>query len=326
MDSNFFRKRIKIYGALALVIVVYFLMQSLSDKADAANIDIASERINALDSQIVQLNKSLSVFSGSEVITKPPLKPILMAQSSRNIAELNVRLAALEEQVRTLRGQVDGLQFQLTQMQTFLERQQEDYEFRFEQLEGGGLGKTKAVSQPDNNISISEKSQTQTAVSGEIFAQGLELAVPGQPLGTQSHDISFNSTQLVTKDDADAQYRAGYEAFIRGDNEFSEGQFRQFIALFPTHPQAPDATNWLGEILLLRGEHTEAAQILLDGFQSYSASSRAPDLLLKLGIALSGSGEKETACRTYKEVTNRYPNISNALKLKLEEEMQKSKC
>ncbi len=321
MLLDILKKRWKIYAAILLSVIVYSIIQTNSSKADTAN-----AKINALDVQIEQLSESLSDLSLTPPIAIEPQKPILIAQSSRNIAELNVRIAALEEQVRTLRGQVDGLQFQLTQMQTFLERQQEDFEFRFEQLEGGGAGKAKAVSQPDNNISINEESQTQTSLSGEIFAQGLELALPGQPLGSESHDISFNPTQLVTKDDADAQYRAGYEAFMRGEKEFSEGQFRQFVALFPTHPQAPDATNWLGEILLLRGEYTEAAQILLDGFQSYSASSRAPDLLLKLGMALAGSGEKETACRTYKEVTNRYADISNALRLKLEEEMQKSKC
>ncbi len=325
MILEFFKKRWKIYGVIALTLIVYSLMQANSSKAE-----VADSKIDALDFQIEQLSQSLNTFAPTTPVMTAPKKPILIAQSSKNIAALNVRIANLEEQVRILRGQVDGLQFQLTQMQTFLERQQEDYEFRFEQLEGGAPKKTSAVLQSNSDDAVEEESHIQTLgnsnSSTQILIQGLELATPGQPLGSVPMDTSFAPTKLVTNDDADAQYRAGYDAFIQSNYEFAEQQFKQFVALFPTHPQAPDATNWLGETLLLRKEYNEAAQVLLDGFQSYSASKRAPDLLLKLGMALAGSGERETACRTYEQVLSRYPNSSNALRIKLSQEMQKAKC
>ena len=37
-----------------------------------------------------------------------------------------------------------------------------------------------------------------------------------------------------------------------------EEQFRQFVALYPQDPQAPDAANWLGEALLQRQAYDEA--------------------------------------------------------------------
>ena len=54
---------------------------------------------------------------------------------SRDVAQLNVRLSALEEQIRILTGQVEGLQFQMTQYQTLIERLQEDIDFRFGQID-----------------------------------------------------------------------------------------------------------------------------------------------------------------------------------------------
>ena len=60
---------------------------------------------------------------------------ILVAQNQQNTAELLVRIQDLEGQIRTMTGQIEGLQFQLTQMQTLLERMTEDNEFRFQQLD-----------------------------------------------------------------------------------------------------------------------------------------------------------------------------------------------
>jgi hypothetical protein len=50
------------------------------------------------------------------------LAPLPAAAQSQQTAQLTVRIQELEEQIRLLTGQVEGLQFQLTQMQTLLER------------------------------------------------------------------------------------------------------------------------------------------------------------------------------------------------------------
>jgi len=131
---------------------------------------------------------------------------------------------------------------------------------------------------------------------------------------------------LVTSADADAQYRAGYEAVIQGDYLFAETQFRQFVALFPDHPQAADATNWLGEALLQRQQYDEAAQVLFEGFQTYQNTTRAPDLLLKLGIALVGAQERDTACRTFGEALKRFPAMDGAFRARVNEEMTRARC
>ena len=103
-------------------------------------------------------------------------------------------------------------------------------------------------------------------------------------------------------------------------------QFKQFIALYPKDPEAPDATNWLGEALIQRGAYDEAADVLLTGYQSYPGAKRAPDMLLKLGIALAGAGETDTACRTFAEVAKRYPKETPAFVSRLASERAKAKC
>ncbi len=327
----------------------------------AANGSVSdATRLSGLTLQADAVQQRLDGFSGFLDRFVPPasvgpsaVAPVLVAQSSRDTASLAVRLDRLEEQMRLINGQVEGLQFQLTQLQTLLERMQEDTDARFTALEGGvAPGKTSAASRAGGATPAGEASQsldltmpgqqTQTdtgAGSGGFDPTDapIELGAPEHPLGTLAIgdlaaagggeiDLGQGGGPLVTDADADAQYKAGYDAVIRGDYEFAEEQFRQFIGLFPDHPMAPDATNWLGEALIQRGDYEEAANILLNGFQTYPNSTRAPDILMKLGIALSGTGETETACRTFSEVLRRYPTVSPTFKQRLSEEVAKAGC
>ena len=297
---------------------------------------------------------------------------------SKEEAQLTVRVQQLEDQIRTLNGQIEGLQFTLTQMQTQLQKMQDDNEFRFQQLEGGGNGKggagkkTDAATQsggetptgalPQPPAGEQAAPQQPTTTTGDAGAQlppadvGNGTAAPadgaamdGDNLGdsadplvgkgggtaelgtlpegsSQPLNLSLDGNQDLSNGDADAQYKAGYDAIVRGDYAFAEEQLRQFIALYPKDPQAPDATNWLGEALLERQAYDDAADVLLTGFQNYEKSARAPDLLMKLGIALAGAGEGDTACRTFAEVLKRYPKQPAAFMQRLQQEKTKAQC
>jgi tol-pal system protein YbgF len=288
---------------------------------------------------------------------------ILVAQADN--AQLMVRLQQLEEQNRVLNGQIEGLTFQLTQLQEILNRFQEDAEFRFQALEGGAGGKTDAATQPGGVTQPEALPQTQAPADSDvpltdIPEQGVQplpgevefdptfddgsapaddLGQSGDPLvGTgqgggvdlitgQPLDLSYNPATDATGDpDADAQYRAGYEALVAGDYAFAEQQFAQFIELYPDNAQVMDASNWLGEAMIARGGYAEAADVLVDAYQKDPDHARAPDLLLKLGVSLAGVGERETACRTFAEVSTRYPNTIPAFQTRLAEEKAKAEC
>lgn len=280
---------------------------------------------------------------------------IHVAQNQQSAAELLIRIQDLEAQIRTLTGQVEGLQFQLTQMQTMLEKQAQDNEFRFQQLEGGAPGKPQAAAPTDGATPSDALPQTPTP---DVALEPLPEAIPGadQPmdfgigesadpllkggtdqLGTlgaddqlsldpaQPLDLSLNGGE-ISSGDAKAQYEAGYDAMTRGDYAFAEEQFTQFVALYPDDPQVPDAINWLGEALIQRGAYTDAAQVLADGYTKYRDSNRAPDIMLKLGVALVGAEQADVGCRTFFTLKQRYPDLSPAFQQRLAEENRKAQC
>ena len=283
------------------------------------------------------------------------------AAQSQQEAQLAVRIQQLEEQIRLLTGQVEGLQFQLTQMQTLIERQTEDNEFRFQQLEGGAApGKPQAATEPGAQapagLPQAPALDSGTTAGADRLPEGDVLTAPGDvPVGEAPMDFNLGDSNdpLVGSNagpgelgnlgagrpldlslggtapqngDANAQFAAGYDAIVRGDYAFAEDQFRQFIQLYPDDPQAADATNWLGEALIQRGEFAEAADVLVTGYQKYQNDPRAPDMLLRLGAALAGAGDAEMACRTFAEIPRRYPSQSGAFNDRLASEQQRAQC
>jgi tol-pal system protein YbgF len=298
---------------------------------------------------------ALAALCGTAMLPAPALA------QSQEAAQLMFRLQQLEESIRSLTGQVETLQYSVNQLQQQVDRAAQDSDQRITALEGGAGGKTDAAAQSGGATpaaglpQIPAEPRLQPSQPDAPAATGAAPLSPpadavgdsrdpllGQgggsgELGTLSEEDFANlgggrplnlslDGGAVSSGDATAQYEAGYDAILRGDYAFAEEQFRQFVALYPDDPQAADATNWLGEALIQQGSFEEAADVLLTGFERYSEAQRAPDLLLKLGVALAGAGEVETACRTFVEVGRRYPSVSPAFTSRLADERARSQC
>lgn len=316
-------------GAVAVGAMMSF--SAVAEKSEPGSVvdrmNQLSQQADLLSQDIFQLQQGLGYTPPTSVGANAP---VIKVSQSREFGAINVRLDQLENQMRLMNGQVEGLQFQVTQLQTLIERMQEDYDYRFQELEGGGLGKTSAAPQPDSATPSERLPQAQTSSDQ---APAAELNSTVQTLGTlstdqngQPLDLNFNPGTSLSDADAEAQYEAGYEAILRGDYEFAKDQFSQYVALFPNHRQAADGHHWLGEALMQSGEYEEAAEIFLAGFERYPNATRAPDMVLKLGIVLSKTGERETACRTFVELLRKYPDQPQAFKGRVREEQQKAQC
>jgi len=112
-----------------------------------------ASRLGVLEFQAQGLNNSIQQLS--QGLTPPAMvgaQPDIRVAQTRGTASTNLRISQMEEQMRIFTGQIEGLQFQLTQIQMLIERMQEDNEFRFQQLEGGGSGKTEAAIQSGGDM------------------------------------------------------------------------------------------------------------------------------------------------------------------------------
>ena len=274
------------------------------------------------------------------------------------------RVLAMEDQLRQLNGLVEELNFQVLQMQDQLRRMQEDNEFRFQELEGGGSsggssGSSGASSNDQGNNALTPPATTDTAdaeshgtIQPPVAGGSSEnLGAPPRELGSITFDAQGNPVgagvaqpvapqpgiagapsdgttvaALPAAGDAGQLYRNSYEFILSGDYATAEAGFRDMIARYPENEQIPDAQFWLGEALLGQEKYRDAAETFLAASRDHPQSRRAPEMLFKLGVSLAALNQREVACATFNEVGQRYPQMSEALKERVEQEKQLTSC
>jgi tol-pal system protein YbgF len=131
---------------------------------------------------------------------------------------------------------------------------------------------------------------------------------------------------LPTGVDAASLYSQGYGQLLQRDYAGAEASFRALLERFPGDPLAGKAEYWLGESYYARGAFKDAADAFLASYRTYGSGDKAPDSLLKLGMALAELGQKDAACSTFAEFGAKYPSAEPALLDQAKAERRKVGC
>ena len=256
--------------------------------------------------------------------------------------EVLVRLNQLEEQVRQLNGRIEEMNFFILQMQENIRRQKEDNEFRFQDLEGGAgtsqRGDAGSATGVDDRAVASVDEET---VFNEPAGSGNDaLGSPPQNLGTLTLPNSSAALELDPAHAADKilvasiegastpeeLYDSGYQFALAGDHVRAEQVFRVHQRRYPDVPSAAQATFRLGETLLALNRAEEAAEVLLDGHNEFSDHPFAPDMLMKVGVAMARLGNRDLACATFDEVEAQYTSLPPRTANELAGERTQANC
>ena len=316
----------------------------------------------------MHIHFSLRAFAGfllAMMLVSPAMaQGGFFGSASRSDGETAVRLNRVEEQMRSLTGQIEELSHQVRLLQDQLRRAQEDAEFRFQELEGGGTGKPRKSTQAappmaDGNTTAAQRGspaqslgtvplESEIAGAGDVPASSgrpLDLsalatsaanpvpsvpnseALPGVRAGGDAGDDSIGQLVLApTTGVARDDYDRAYNQVLNGDYSLSAQSFRQFLADYPDDPLASNAQYWLGESFYSRGLYREAADAFLKTYTDYPNTSKAPDSLLKLGLSLGSLGQRDAACATYSELLAKYPETATAVLNRARAEQKSAGC
>jgi tol-pal system protein YbgF len=124
----------------------------------------------------------------------------------------------------------------------------------------------------------------------------------------------------------DEQYQYAFSLLRQNKYDDAEKAFRAFIDQNPQHQLTGNANYWLGEIYYVSGDYKRAAITFAQGVKSYPQSGKAPDNMLKLGMALAAMGQPKDACLAFAQVGKRYPQASDALKERVTREQMRNGC
>jgi tol-pal system protein YbgF len=299
--------------------------------------------------------------------------------SAQDAADVIVRLNRLENQIRSLSGKIEELEYENRQLREHMRKFQEDVEFRFQERSGApksgpsspGPGTTPAPRAPAPtpparrsdvfdpseypNAPGAPQSLGSTQPSAPLEAQpgsaGAPLALPGSRLSriddliaTDDGDIGGGALDLertgrlpapprtgpsiaaTGTGDARADYEAAYSYLLQKQYEQAEMGFRRFIQSHPRDRLVPEATYWLGETYLQRNRPREAAEQFLNISTEHPGASKAPDALLKLGVALNAMGARDRACAVFAELDRKYPQASSNLREASGREQKRARC
>ncbi|MGO1118405.1 tol-pal system protein YbgF [Rhodovibrionaceae bacterium A322] len=334
--------------ALAALILALPVTGGLSDlAAQETSLQSLSDRLSRLQREVSDLQRQVATGGGAGTSAGAPTAvsdaPLPPDQAGR----LNLRLSRQEEQLRGMTGQMEELNHRLNLLSQRLEDVVADIDRRLSggqvpvAQSGGTSGQalttgtsTAGTRQPGTAAASAAVTggadDGKTKVLGYI-SQGTAAPVESAPVASQPLTTATVDTQTVTTGTASAAtaedaYQQAFSSLRQANWSKAEGELVGFLNAYPTHSLAGNAQYWLGETYYVRGDFGTAATIFAEGFEKYPDGGKAPDNLLKLGMALGNLDRKQDACDTFLALQQRYADAPASLLTRSKRERQRLGC
>lgn len=228
----------------------------------------------------MKLLPALSILAVSAALAQAPIEELPSAGNSRAAqplsqpqAQMNAdtyyQMQILQEEVRTLRGVVEELQYELERLK---QRQLDDYMDLDRRLSNGVTGTSGADSAADTSA------QTDTAGTNVAPAKRASAASAG-------------GDEEAAKND----YVAAYNLLRERKVDESLSAFENHVATYPNSAYLPNAFYWMGEINLTKKDLERARQAFTQVVKTYPDSQKFTDAAYGLGKTLHMQGNRDQA-------------------------------
>ncbi len=259
--------------------------------------------------------KTFSVILTALLLLASPV----MAQQQGVGANYETRLSTMEDEMRTINGQLEQLGFSIRRLDQNVQRMQSDYDQRMTKLEVS-VGTLTAES----------AARAAQPVPQAGTADGSLGAIKTQHDGRVTGAVNAPQAPVLPEVDTTVAPQEEYEhafALLRQANyEEAQKEFKNFIDHNPKDKMIDNAKYWHAETLYVRGKFSDAAVGFADAYQQNPQGNKAPDSLLKLGMSLAAMNKNADACTALAELKSKYPNASAPVKNRATEQRAKLKC
>ncbi|RWQ66079.1 tol-pal system protein YbgF [Mesorhizobium sp.] len=241
---------------------------------------------------------------------------------------------ALQEQLRQMNGKIEELNFQVLQMQEQIRKQQEDNEFRFQQLEGGSQGAPQPAEQKKSDATTNTDSSVAEAPATHAPAdtgtppagvQGEDVIVesptgepgrviPGTPPKTFG-TITVDKNGNVVDADGNTQAHAPAQNTAPATNDQAGTQAGKsdntVVAALPATDD-PEELYRNSYQFILSGDYSTAEQGFRDHIARFPKDAKAADAHYWLGESLLGQQKYRDAAETFLAASKDYPKAKKA--------------
>ncbi len=357
------RSRWMLSIAATMVAIVLSVPPAFSQSSDLKQL---TDRLQRLERDIRTLNIQISRGGGAASSVAGGAAAAVQPELPQSAARMELRLNALEGELRSATGRAEEVSHQLDQMNQRLEKLIGDVDYRLGVIEknqsvGGTPAQTGApnvaaapapppVGQSANGSFAAEpgvlgtisradmeKIERQSAARGQGAAQPSTAAAAATPApapapAPTSAPVVAPMQQaavdpgVLPQGSPKEQYIHAFGLLRKAQYDDAEIALGAFLEAHGDHALAPNARYWLGETFYVRGDYVRAAEIFLEGFQNDPKGQKAPDVLLKLGMSLAFLDKKREACAAFGKLANEYADAPANIKRLVTRERSRNAC
>ena len=317
-----------------LWLILGLLIAATPAPAQEGGIQPLLDRLERLERDIRTLNLQLARGGAKRPIsttTAAGAQPRSQALDVSANARLEVRLGALEEELRAAYGNVEQLSFHLIQVNNRLDKLVGDIDFRLSTLErsGGGRVQSQAVPRPPSVQTAPPGGfASEPASLGTVSAKNLQAlgqAARGQP-AQAALQVQPEADPVLPQGTPKERYTYAFGLLRQANYDQAEAALIAFLRIHGDDPLASNARYWLGETHYVRHEFEKAAQVFMEGFQKDPKGSKAPGSLLKLGMSLYSLDKKREACAAFEKLKADFPEAPATIRKTMDREWQRGAC
>lgn len=289
------------------------LLLLLAAPADAQSRREMAQRLDAAEARLAEME--------SRYLAGDPVAEQLM-----------VRMDALENEMRDLRGTIEELEFQNRRMRQELERLGRDVEGLMSGPgAGGSYGDDEMAGGPASAGQNSGRSGGPADLTGNYAVTNPEdpyaeeRAAATRPLGGPGTRTGADAAMAPVRD-PNTLYAEAEGRLLDGDFYGAQEGFETFLSEYPEHERADEAQFWLGETYFINSDYAEAADAYIASLRADGRGPKAPDALVRLASSLSNLGRDNDACQTLGRFSNQFPNANADARARANREATRIGC
>lgn len=204
------------------------------------------------------------------------------------VADLSARVTSLEQQITTMTGQIEQLQYRQRQLE-----------------------ESFAIYKKTTDAKLAPAADP-APIAGSPQAGGEGAPPPVRPTATRPAAATPAPADVAgvekpsTGDAPEDEYLYGYRLWAAKAYPQAEVQLKKVATTWPKHRRASYAQNLLGRAYLDDGKPSLASMAFYESYKKFPDGERAPESLYYLAQALVTLKKPADACKVYGELTDVY--------------------
>ena len=263
---------------------------------------IAEENLLTIKQQLDRLQRDVNDLSKS--FYNNPAQQIQNSDQNNNIQSINfaaidIRIYDLEKDIKNLTMNIEEILFQLDEINTKISEVEESFI-----NSNNNIPNESSINLENENQNLELKTNKEDNTLGELKITS-ENENSYNEEDVQSDQTLDNQQQLEDNINLppEDQFQAAFDLIRDKKYEDAKLALSNFIINNSENQLSGSAHYWLGELFVLEKNYREAALIFAEGYQKYSKSIKAPEMLYKLSEALIKIEKKSEACNTLTKLT-----------------------